>query len=48
MLEEEKAGSQRLQEQLNQLNTKAKNLRRDKEDMEGEVRCIIIFMLHKV
>ena len=36
VLEEEKANSQRLQDQVNQLNTKMRNLRREKEDIEAE------------
>lgn len=37
LLEEEKSSAQRLQDQVNQLNTKIRNLRREKEDAESEV-----------
>ena len=36
LLEEEKSSAQRLQDQVNQLNTKLRNVRREKEDAEGE------------
>ena len=39
-MEEEKSNSQRLQEQLNQLNTKMRSVRRDKEDAESEVESM--------
>lgn len=39
-VEEEKANAQRLQDQVNSLNTKVRNLRRDKEDAESEVESI--------
>ena len=42
VLEEEKANSQRLQEQVNQLNTKTRNLRQEKEDVETEVESMIV------
>ncbi len=35
-MEEEKSNSQRLQDQLNSLNTKIRNLKRDKEEAETE------------
>ena len=36
-MEEEKSAAQRLQDQVNSLNTKIRNLKRDKEDSESEV-----------
>lgn len=39
-LEEEKGNSQRLQDQLNQLNGRVRSLRRDKEDAEGEAESL--------
>ena len=40
LLDEERSNCQRLQEQVNALNTKMRNLRRDKEDAEGEVESM--------
>lgn len=37
LLDEEKSNSQRLQEQVNTINTKMRALRRDKEEVEGEL-----------
>ena len=36
-MDEEKGNSQRLQDQINSLNTKIRNLKRDKEEVESEV-----------
>ena len=35
-MEEEKSNAQRLQDQINSLNTKIRNLKRDKEEAESE------------
>ena len=40
LLEEEKSNGQRLQEQLNSLNTKLRSVRRDKEDAETEAETL--------
>ena len=40
LLEEEKGTSQRLQDQINSANTKMRGLRRDKEDVEGELETL--------
>lgn len=39
-VEEEKTNAQRLQDQVNSLNTKIRNLRRDKEETESEVETV--------
>lgn len=40
LLEEEKANSGRLQDQVNSLTSKIRALKRDKEDAEGEVEAM--------
>ena len=39
-LDEERSNSQRLQAQVDQLNSKMKSVRRDKEEAEGEVETL--------
>lgn len=39
-LDEERSNSQRLQTQVDQLNSKVKSVRRDKEEAEGEVETM--------
>ena len=39
-LDEERSNSQRLQTQVDQLNSKIKSVRRDKEEAEGEVETM--------
>ena len=41
LIDEEKANSQRFQDQINQLSGKMRSLRRDKEDAESEAETLL-------